>query len=227
MSDLLSNDELDDSDVVANCRMNRERNLIGTNGYDTEVRFCPVTFLEEVAERNGTARWLDLCCGSGKALIQAAEQIASEKLPIEMTGVDLAGMFLPAKFSCLRLIEASLHTWQPEGQFDLITCIHGLHYIGDKLGLICRVASWLTDEGKFVAQLDMNNIKLAGGKPANRIVAAALRQQGLEYSFDTKLIECERRLDATLPFEYFGADDRAGPNYTGQPAVDSYYRRLK
>ena len=26
-----------------------------------------------------------------------------------------------------------------------------------------------------------------------------------------------------LPYRYLGADDQAGPNYTGQPAVDSYY----
>lgn len=27
----------------------------------------------------------------------------------------------------------------------------------------------------------------------------------------------------TLPYAYLGADDGTGPNYTGQPAVDSYY----
>ena len=27
----------------------------------------------------------------------------------------------------------------------------------------------------------------------------------------------------SLPYRYLGADDRAGPNYTGQPAVVSYY----
>jgi hypothetical protein len=26
-----------------------------------------------------------------------------------------------------------------------------------------------------------------------------------------------------LNFEYLGADDQAGPNYTGQPVVNSYY----
>jgi len=28
-----------------------------------------------------------------------------------------------------------------------------------------------------------------------------------------------------LPYTYLGADDRAGANYTGQPAVHSYYRQ--
>lgn len=204
--------------------MNRERNLIGANGYDTELRFCPLTFLEETVERNGSARWLDLCCGSGKALIQAAEQLGSDGLQIEIVGVDLVGMFLPSKFSCLKMIEASLNTWQPVGQFDLITCIHGLHYIGDKLSLICRIASWLTEGGKFVAHLDMNNIKLEGDHSAGRIVTASLRQQGFSYSFDTRLIEREGSREVALPFEYLGADDQAGPNYTRQPAVDSWYR---
>lgn len=27
----------------------------------------------------------------------------------------------------------------------------------------------------------------------------------------------------SLPYTYLGADDRAGPNYTNQPAVHSYY----
>ena len=29
-----------------------------------------------------------------------------------------------------------------------------------------------------------------------------------------------------MPYRYLGADDRAGPNYTGQPAVDSYSERV-
>ncbi len=32
-----------------------------------------------------------------------------------------------------------------------------------------------------------------------------------------------RKLD--LPYRYLGADDRSGPNYTGQPAVTSYYEK--
>ncbi|MFD0205449.1 MULTISPECIES: hypothetical protein [Saccharothrix] len=34
----------------------------------------------------------------------------------------------------------------------------------------------------------------------------------------------ERRLTGSNGYgRYLGADDRAGPNYTGQPAVHSYY----
>jgi len=29
-----------------------------------------------------------------------------------------------------------------------------------------------------------------------------------------------------MPYRYVGADDGPGPNYTGQPAVDSYYEPI-
>ena len=47
--DLLTDDELERSAVVANCRMNRERDLVGSNGYDRELGFDPLEFLEERA----------------------------------------------------------------------------------------------------------------------------------------------------------------------------------
>ena len=68
--------------------------------------------------------------------------------------------------TCLRLVEASLSTWRPDRPFDLITCVHGLHYVGDKLGLIARAASWLAEDGLFVASLDLANLKLADGRAA-------------------------------------------------------------
>src|SRR5262249_8577045 len=40
-------------------------------------------------------------------------------------------------------------------------------------------------------------------------------------------IVCEGRKDFTLNYRYLGADDAAGPNYTGQAAVNSYYDQLE
>ena len=125
--------------------------------------------------------------------------------------------------TCLRLVEASLTAWQPDRAFDLITCVHGLHYVGDKLGLIARAASWLADDGLFVANLDLANLKLDDGRAAGRKVTSDLRRAGLEYDRRRRLVVCRGRRAVDLPFRYLGADDRAGPNYTGQPAVDSYY----
>lgn len=222
---LLNDDSLTRSSVVANCQMNRERTLTGSNGYEKELRLNP---LEHLLGRSGAKiRWLDLCCGEGKALLEAARSVHGQGLDdrIEIVGVDLVAPTIAAepKISCLRLIRASVNTWQPAWQFDLITCVHGLHYIGDKLGLVVRAASWLTDAGQFVANLDLNNIKVAGGRGASRIVAKELRKAGLEYDRRRKLVHCSRRIEAQLPFRYCGADDQAGPNYTKQAAVDSYY----
>ena len=160
--DLLADDELERSAVVANCRMNRERELVGSNGYDRELGFNPLEFLKERSVTGGSVTWLDLCCGSAKALIQAAEVVHTEGLKVGIVGVDLVGMFLrpDPRLTSLRLIEASLNSWRPDRSFDLITCVHGLHYVGDKLGQIARAASWLVKDGLFVAHLDLHNPKI-------------------------------------------------------------------
>lgn len=215
--------QLEQSPVVANCCMNRERDLTGPNGYDIEIGFQPVEFLRDKVAANGTARWLDLCCGTGKALTQAATVIELE--PIEIVGVDLVGMFVKQSSRQLTLLEASLSTWSSEGHFDLITCIHGLHYIGDKLGLITRACAWLTSNGMFVANLETSNLRLSPNGSPSRIFAKELRQAGLEVLTQRRLVTCHGHCRLSLPFAYVGADDQAGPNYTKQPVVNSHYRR--
>jgi len=164
--------------------------------------------------------------GSGKALIEAAEVVRDGGLNLNVVGVDLVGSShrLDPDITCLRLIEISLSTWIPDRRFDPITRVHGLHYIGDKLGLIGRAASWLADEGLFVASLDLANLRLADGRAAGRVVTSDLRRAGLGYDRRERLVVCRGRRVVNLPYLYLGADDLAGPNSTGQPAVDSYYR---
>lgn len=224
---LLDDVVLEQSGIVANCRMNRERILTGANGYAKEVRFHPLDFLKECAALKGKARWLDLCCGTGKALIEAASLVEREKLNIHIVGIDLVENFnlFDNQFSCLELIQASLSHWESDSSFDLITCVHGLHYIGDKLDLLARASSWLTENGRLVANLDLDNIKLEDGRIAKRTIANEIRHQGFEYSFRKKLIQKTGKQHIALPFQYQGADDQAGPNYTGQPAVDSFYKK--
>ena len=226
---LIGDDELERSAVVANSRMNRERNLLGSNGYDRELGLSSLDFLKQRIATGRLVAWLDLCCGTGRALIQAARQVRAEGLvaSIEIVGVDLVGMFNPidSSLSCLRLEEASLSTWFPDRSFDLITCVHGLHYVGDKIGLIARAASWLIEDGLFVANLDLNNIYASEDKTQRKLVAQ-LRGSGLEYDRRNRLIVCRGRKAQALPFHYLGADDCVGPNYTGQPAVTSHYEYL-
>src|SRR5262245_57397582 len=111
--------------------MNRERQLAGVNSYTRELGFDP-------ADRpaSGTsASWLDLCCGSGRALTQAAARLSEG---VCLVGVDLVDAFVPP-VPGVSLVSASITTWVPDRAFDLITCVHGLHYVGDKLSVLSRV----------------------------------------------------------------------------------------
>lgn len=219
----LRRDELIKSDVVANCQMNRERGLRGSNGYQHDLRFDLVAFLRDTCRRQGEAVWLDLCCGSGKALVEAAEIAAAESLPLAIIGVDLAGMFTAtADRPQLRLVKSAVEDFRPPTRCDLITSVHGLHYVGDKLGVIAQAAGWLKEQGRLVANLDAKSIRVEEEDSATGVIRA-LRQAGFRYSPRSKLLEKEGRCELQLPLVYLGADDAAGPNYTGQPAVDSYY----
>ncbi|MER6596142.1 class I SAM-dependent methyltransferase [Micromonospora purpureochromogenes] len=225
---LLDTTALERSAVVANNAMNRERQLAGVNSYARELGFNPVDVLtDRLAGAAATAGWLDLCCGSGRALIQAAGQLRRVGLTerTALVGVDLVDAFDPAPTppANLRLICASVATWAPDRPFDLITCLHGLHYVGDKLAVLARAADWLTPEGRFVADLDLSSIRLADGRPAGRRLTALLRDAGFTYDSRRRRISRTGRREVRLPYRFLGADDRAGPNYTGQPAVHSHY----
>jgi SAM-dependent methyltransferase len=224
---LLSDDSLERSTVVANCRMNRERELAGSNGYDRELGFPPIDFLRERVRPGQVVRWLDLCCGTAQALFQAAEQMEHVGLvdSIAITGVDLVEMFWPGRpSSCLHLVVASIHAFEPSERFDLITCVHGLHYLGDKLKVIERAASWLVDDGLFAANLDLANLCQEDGRPLARRIGKLFREVGIEYDGRRKRLLCRGRRSERFTLAYLGADDTAGPNCTGQAAVDSYYR---
>jgi SAM-dependent methyltransferase len=212
MTRRVDDETLERSSVVANCAMNRERTLAG---YSRELG------VDIPAELRG-GRWLDLCCGSGRALAEAAAL-----LPAGIVGVDLVDHFVPGpRPPSLRLITASVTTWTPDARFDLITCVHGLHYVGDKLGVLARAASWLTEDGLLVASFDARGVRLRDGSPAGRPLTAALRREGFAYDPRRRLISLRGSRDVHLPYRYAGADDQAGPNYTGQPAVDSFYEPL-
>jgi hypothetical protein len=94
---------------------------------------------------------LDLCCGTGRALLQAAHQLRRSGVDdrITLVGVDLVDLFdpIPTVDLPVELITAAATSWAPARRFDLITCVHGLHYVGDKLATVTRAASWLTDDG--------------------------------------------------------------------------------
>jgi SAM-dependent methyltransferase len=179
--------------------------------------------------QGGTAAWLDLCCGSGRALVQAARQLREAGLAgrVELAGVDLVDAFdaVPGSVPGLDLVCAPVAAWEPARSFDLITCVHGLHYVGDKLALLTRAAGWLTPAGRLAADLDLSAIRV-GGPAAGRRLRSRLLAAGFAYSSRRRQITCTGQRDVRLPYAYLGADDGAGPGYTGQPAVISYYTEL-
>lgn len=224
----LNLDDLEQSSTVANSLMNRERNVAGTNSYHKDLRFDVLKFITTGLSRKSTMSWLDLCCGTGKALLQSAQKLNESGLAgnVSLVGVDLVDGFFPKpeSFDFLELVPASVSNWTPDRQFDLITCVHGLHYIGDKLDVIARAVSWLTPDGVFLANLDLNNIKLGNQVSANRQLASLFKNNGLQYDARRKILTCNGQKHIRFELMFLGADDQAGPNYTGQPAVNSYYR---
>jgi SAM-dependent methyltransferase len=221
---LLQDAELERSSVVANNTMNRERGLSGVNSYARELGFDPVDRLGGL-ER---PRWLDLCSGEGLAL-----RAASGLLPegAVLTGVDLVGPVAARAYPpVVELMTASVTAWSPplRQRYDLITCVHGLHYLGDKLALITRAASWLAPGGLFIAHLDPDSFRLPDGRPAARPVLRALRSAG--FAYDSRrhrlLYETAQAPPPALPFTYLGADPDAGPTWTGQPGVATYVQPL-
>lgn len=226
---LLHQERLLSSGVVANNRMNRERVCTVKNSYEQDLSFNPINFLGERIETKGSAAWLDLCCGSGRALIEAATVLFGEKRRLRIVGVDLIPMFQPfsSALKNLKLLQSSIEDFEPNQRFDLITCVHGLHYIGDKLTAIQKAVGWLKNDGVFLANLDLNNLKFIEEQKSNRSIIAFLRKHGFEFDSRKHLLARTGGKQFELSFEYVGADDAAGTNYTGQAAVNSYYRCLK
>lgn len=226
--ELLDNHALENSSIVANSLMNRERVCCGGNSYQKELSFDILEFLKMRSQTQNQIAWLDICCGQGKALVEAAKFLADQKLnsDIKITGVDLAGMFqkFPPELNFLQLIETSFETYETLDNFDLITCVHGLHYIGDKLGFLQKAISLLKTDGIFLANLDLTNFKISNGELASGKIVKELRKCGFEYNSKKHLITCEGKKKIAFKFEYAGADDQAGVNYTGQAVVDSYYK---
>lgn len=226
---LIADAALEQSEVVANNAMNRERGISGPNSYAKDLGFDPVAFLRNRLSGQQSVAWLDLCCGTGRALIQAAEALRGPAPGrIEIVGLDLVPMFDPILpgLDGLTLTAASVGSWQPDGRFDLITCVHGLHYVGDKLGLLCRAARWLKPDGRLLAHLDLRNLRIAGDETRRHPWRARLQRAGFAYLPHRHLVSRNGPLDPFLPYRYLGADDQAGPNFSGQGAVDSWYEFL-
>lgn len=223
---LLPEDKLIWSPVVANSRMNRERNASGINSYEQEFKFKPEVFLQQRFSERGAASWLDLCCGQGKALAQVGAYFLSQNLAdrIHLEGIDLIGDFVSSstELHCLHFEVGTIAEFKTERQYDLITCVHGLHYIGNKLEAIEKAVQLLKPEGQFWAHLDLGNIVI-NHKASADYLKDWFRKSGLVYNSRTKILKGTGATLINFGLKYMGADDQYGPNYTGQPSVCSYY----
>ena len=81
----------------------------------------------------------------------------------------------------------------------------------------------LSDHGKFIANIDLSNIKI-DDDPTGKYVKDMLTRYGLLFDQRKKLFICEGVKVIKFGVSYQGASDQAGPNYTGQEAVNSYYK---
>jgi hypothetical protein len=112
---------LESSSVAANCVMNRERQLAGANSYTRELGFNPVDLVRDAVEsltgQDAPAGWLDLCCGTGRALVQAATRLRRDGLAhrTALVGVDLVDAFdpVPEELPNLRLVCSPVAAWTP------------------------------------------------------------------------------------------------------------------
>ncbi|MFE3193953.1 class I SAM-dependent methyltransferase [Nocardia sp. NPDC059240] len=216
MTELIDDAHLEQTAVVANTAMNRDRRL---PAYRRELGFDPVAWL---LARPGPQRWLDIGCGSARALSDATTHLAGHATII---GLDLVGYFGVPPGGGLDLVTGSVLTWQPDEPVDLITSVHALHYVGDKLGALTRMTSWLTVDGHLAANFDATAVRAPDGTPLGRPFTAALRGNGFQYNPRARRLT---RTGCGVPawdFRYLGADPYSGPNYTGQDAVASHYVR--
>ncbi len=112
--------------------MNRERRAFGDNSYQREIGLNPDFFLKMRMNTEKMVKWLDMCCGRGKALLQVMQKFRKENIDHRFLflGVDLVGMFDPApeEWNNVRLMERSLYEFKTNHSFDLISCIHGLGF---------------------------------------------------------------------------------------------------
>jgi hypothetical protein len=150
---LLDDAALTASSVVANNTMNRERGLSGANSYAKELGFDPYEYL---ASREGSRAWLDLCCGSGKALFHAAGRFAAEQPDVDaaIVGIDLVDHFLSAvRPPGLELIAASVSEWttqrtfRPEDRLDAADVRMGIRRTAKARAL--RRAPWTGTAGSL------------------------------------------------------------------------------
>jgi trans-aconitate methyltransferase len=222
---LLQENELVWSPIVANTRMNRSRQASGVNSYEKEFKFAPERFLLDRINKNGSCSWLDICCGEGRALKQTFDYLVKLGLADSavLHGVDILETSSKTNSTGVTIFSESAVSWTPKEHYDLITCSHGLHYIGDKLRVVEKALGSLKSDGELYAHLDLSNIVIERAESSN-LLKLKFKESGLGYNQRTKLLTRRGNADISFGLLYQGADDKAGPNYTGQDSITPHYK---
>ena len=212
MSDFLRNDELHQSPVVPNRTMNRERQLTGVNSYEKDVSFPIVDFLASRTAGGRSARWLDIACGSALALVQACRRLPG----VAITGIDLVPFFHPD----VELADVTFHVCPVEdfdypARYDLITSVHGLHYVGDKLRVVADAIASLSKDGVFVANMNLVDLSDENGHSIGRRVIASMRRQGVRVDQRKRIVSCEGPKVLSFPVVFHGPTIRWGQTIRG------------
>ena len=103
----------------------------------------------------GDERVLEIGCGTGRLAVRVAP------LAREFVGVDISPKTVAVAREHLastnaRVICSDFLTWECDGKFDVIYSSLTFMHISDKLGAIRKVASLLSDGGRFVLSVDRN-----------------------------------------------------------------------
>ncbi len=207
--------------------MNLGRGFSGVNSYERDLRFSVTQFLAERVRERGEAVWYDACCGQGKALVEAGKQFAATEWgpQVQISGVDLVEMFTPEAAPGVTLIAADVTAFTLDQPADLITCVHGLHYLGDKLGFLQKSYDMLAPGGLLIGHLDADNVRRAeSGVSIWRQASRHAGKKGVTPTLRNHVLNLLRS-DATLDFgmTFQGATISEKPNYTGITVIDSWY----
>jgi len=224
---LKQENELIESSIVVNSRMNRSRTSVGVNSYQRELKFNLEEFLLEKLNKYGKCSWLDICCGEGNAMMDFSKKLKKQGYHdhLHFVGLDLIDVEVIDELkdcAFLNIISNSMVEYELRNHFDLITCVHGLHYIGDKIAVIIKAIENLTDEGFFIAHLDLSNIKIKNDNNKNEF-NKFFKSNGIKYQSKSKILSKQGPAKIENKFHFLGADDDFGPNYTGQDSVLSFY----
>ena len=224
---MLRPDELLSSPIVANATMNRGRGFSGVNSYERDLRVSLTDFLAARVRERGHALWYDACCGQGRALMDAAIQFQATDWgrAVQIVGADLVDMFTPNRAPGVTLIAADVAAFRPDRPADLITCVHGLHYLGDKLGFLESAYATLAPGGLLLGHLDPDNLRGLGvGASVWRQVVRHAAKSGVALDFKGHVLRIAR-MEAPLDFgvTFQGATVSERPNYTGITVIDSWY----